>query len=668
MTKKFSTKKALIASVLALCLCFTMLVGTTFAWFTDSVSSDTNKIVAGNLDVELEYSKVVNGVRTDWALVEGEDEIFDPNALWEPGRIEVVYLKVSNLGTLALKYKLGVRFSNEVSATNVAGETFLLSNNLVFKVVEMDDALATYDTYEDAVNAAGTAKGIKNYTGETKALDAKDGANDEDYVALIVYMPRGVGNEANYRGAAPSIDLGIKLYATQYTAESDSFDDQYDADAPCTIPASNIDEFLAAVENGDNVLLETPLKINAEFVNAMKTRAAAATYNLRSGTTTIDYNAVIDGNGSTIYRTEEMLTQPLFTVESGYTLTLSNITLDGGAEWTGEIDPVLLRGTVNSGLTTSANIVSIAAGAHLVLNEGAVVQNNEGANAISVSAATSTLVLNGGEVVNNASGAGAIWGGGDITVNEGSKLNGNASTYYGGVVRMVSGVKTFTMNGGEMNHNYTTSSGGALGGGGMPWGSTSPGAGKGNHFILNGGEIAYNYCEGAGGAIYANEGALVTISGDFKMHDNSAGDTLGSAIRFAKYSSLTMTGGNIFDNGADAFWSYWTTVNVSGGTMDNDGTFTIAANSEPTVGGGDIKDVYYFDLGIVRNRVNLVENFGTVYFKVNENVSHFENFHFAPAEGYTYTVGDEAKLICLNEGYSTYWDADAQVFKIQKSN
>ncbi len=667
MKKQNHTIKALISSLLTLALCFTMLVGTTFAWFTDSVSSNTNKIVAGNLDVELEYSKVVNGVRTDWALVEGEDEIFDPNALWEPGRIEVVYLKVSNLGTLALKYKLGVRFSNEVSATNAAGETFLLSNHLVFKVVEMDDALATYDTYEDAVNAAGTEKGIKNYASETKNLDAKDGANDEDYVALIVYMPQEVGNEANYRGTAPSINLGIMLSATQYTSESDSYGDQYDADAPCTIPASNIEEFLAAIENGDNVLLETPIVINADFVKTIKERSAT-TYNLTRNTTTIDNDAVIDGNGSTVYRTEEMLNQPLFTVESGYTLTLSNITLDGGAEWTGEIDPVLLRGTVNSGLTTTANIVSVAAGAHLVLNEGAVVQNNDGQNAISVSAATSTLVLNGGEVINNASGAGAIWGGGDITVNEGSKLNGNASTYYGGVVRMVSGAKKFTMNGGEMNHNYTTSSGGALGGGGLPWGSSSTTAGNGNHFILNGGEIAYNYCEEAGGAIYTNSGAIVQISGDFTMHDNGAGDSLGSAIRFAKYSAFTMTGGNIYNNGTDAFWSYWTTVKVSGGTLDNDGTFTIAANSEPTVGGGDIEDAYYFDLGIVRNRVNLVENFGTVYFKVNENVSHFANFHFAPAEGYTYAEGDEAKLICLNEGYSTYWDADAQVFKIQKSN
>ena len=53
MTKRRSTKNALISSVLALVLCFTMLLGTTYAWFTDSVTSATNIIAAGNLDIEL---------------------------------------------------------------------------------------------------------------------------------------------------------------------------------------------------------------------------------------------------------------------------------------------------------------------------------------------------------------------------------------------------------------------------------------------------------------------------------------------------------------------------------------------------------------------------------------------------------------------------------------
>ncbi len=229
MTKKNSTKRTLLASVLALALCCSMLVGTTFAWFTDSVSSEKNVIVAGNLDVELEFKKVVNGTLTEkWETVEGRTDLFDPNALWEPGHAEVVYLKVSNLGNLALKYILSVTV-NETAGTNVDGGTLKLSEHLVFKVVEIEETeVGTYDraNIEDASDIVG----LKAYEGEAKALDAKDGENDEDYVALIVYMPKSVGDAANYRGdAIPTIELGITLNATQQNAEKDSFGDDYDA-------------------------------------------------------------------------------------------------------------------------------------------------------------------------------------------------------------------------------------------------------------------------------------------------------------------------------------------------------------------------------------------------------------------------------------------------------
>ena len=225
MTKKNSTKKALITSALCLLLCVSMLVGATFAWFTDSVSSAKNTIVAGNLDVELEWSTDGN----TWAPVAGAADIFDPEALWEPGRVEVVYLKVSNLGTLALKYQLGVNVYNEIAGTNVAGESFKLSDYLVFTTIEMPDGLTTINGRDAAKAAAGTNKGLKDYNGKTTALEV-DGV---DYVALIVYMPESVGNEANYKTGtvAPSIELGVNLYATQQMAEEDSFGDDYDSNA-----------------------------------------------------------------------------------------------------------------------------------------------------------------------------------------------------------------------------------------------------------------------------------------------------------------------------------------------------------------------------------------------------------------------------------------------------
>ena len=225
MTNTKNTKRALLSSVMALFLCFAMLLGTTYAWFTDSVTSANNVIKSGNLDIELKYAKIDNGAITEWNTVQGKDNIFDKNALWEPGRVEVVYLEVSNLGTLALKYQLGVNVVNEIAGTNVEGDEFKLSDHLVFKVVDLDAKPTVAYTRDEAMAKAGTEKGLKDYNGATTPLEV----GGTDYVALIVYMPESVGDEANYRGdKIPTIELGINLYATQQMDEEDSFGPDYD--------------------------------------------------------------------------------------------------------------------------------------------------------------------------------------------------------------------------------------------------------------------------------------------------------------------------------------------------------------------------------------------------------------------------------------------------------
>ena len=98
-----STKRALLASVVALFLCFSMLLGTTYAWFTDSASSASNVITAGNLDVVLEYKTAWDD---EWAPVEADTLLFNDEALYEPGYTEIVFLRVSNAGSLALKAQL----------------------------------------------------------------------------------------------------------------------------------------------------------------------------------------------------------------------------------------------------------------------------------------------------------------------------------------------------------------------------------------------------------------------------------------------------------------------------------------------------------------------------------------------------------------------------------
>ena len=219
-----ATKRALLTSVMALVMCVVMLVGTTFAWFTDTASTGVNKIQAGNLDIEMEYKNNTTG--GEFKPVDTDKKVFNEEALWEPGHVEYVVLKIRNAGNLALKYKLGINIANEVGSTNVYGNGFELSNYIKFAVIDGDksnlgrDALVA-EAGEGAVLSTG-------YTAENHLL--KDGSK---IVTLVVWMPTDVGNEANHKTdvAAPSIDLGIKVDATQYTYEKDSFDNTYDAGA-----------------------------------------------------------------------------------------------------------------------------------------------------------------------------------------------------------------------------------------------------------------------------------------------------------------------------------------------------------------------------------------------------------------------------------------------------
>jgi predicted ribosomally synthesized peptide with SipW-like signal peptide len=110
-----------------------MLIGTTFAWFTDSVTSANNIIKSGNLDVELYYQ--AEG-QTDWTKVTENTNVFKEDTLWEPGHTEVVKLKVVNEGSLALKYNLGVNVASEVGSVNVKGEAFKLSDYIKFGIVD----------------------------------------------------------------------------------------------------------------------------------------------------------------------------------------------------------------------------------------------------------------------------------------------------------------------------------------------------------------------------------------------------------------------------------------------------------------------------------------------------------------------------------------------------
>ena len=226
MTNSKTTKRALISSALAILMCVAMLIGTTFAWFTDTASTGVNKIQAGNLDVKLMYSTDMQ----TWKEATDQTKLFDDNALWEPGYTQVVYLKVVNAGKLALKYEAG--FSKNYTSNrgkNVNGDWYRVDNYLKIGTAETATKFANREDVWSAI--AATEKTLAKDVMLTDGwITLKAGESSKPF-AVAIYMPTSVGNEANASRHRPSSvsGLGIEVRATQATVESDSFGTDYDA-------------------------------------------------------------------------------------------------------------------------------------------------------------------------------------------------------------------------------------------------------------------------------------------------------------------------------------------------------------------------------------------------------------------------------------------------------
>lgn len=206
--------------------------------------------------MEVTYKNTVGG---DFKKVDKEIPVFNNSALWEPGHVEFAVLNVKNIGTLALKYKLGINIADEKSSTNVYDKELKLSNYIKFAVIDGDQSELGRDALV-AKAGAGTALNA-GYADEDHHLvpvgkeNTTSGDASEKTVTLVVWMPKSVGNEANHKTevTAPSIDLGISVAATQYNYESDSIGPDYDkfADYPEVQPVTTADKLQEALASKD---------------------------------------------------------------------------------------------------------------------------------------------------------------------------------------------------------------------------------------------------------------------------------------------------------------------------------------------------------------------------------------------------------------------------------
>ena len=288
MNESTKTKKALRGSLFALFLCIVLLIGTTFAWFTDTASTGVNKIQSGNLDVQLLYS--TDG--TTWNNAEGKTLKFlqkqadetvaeGENILWEPGcTYKLPQIKVVNNGNLALKYK--------VKVTGIEGDKELN------KVIDW------------------TMNGVDISTEQ----HLKAGAKSEP-MTLQGHMQESAGNE--YQGLTIE-GISITVYATQDTVEYDSIDNQYDKDAQYTETIAKGKEFTKGTHTLDT-------GITATDPNAIAVKAIGANTNVTITGGVFDGGS--GGNNQCIH------------VREGATVTIKGGTFTVGSDAKGEGNSVI---------------------------------------------------------------------------------------------------------------------------------------------------------------------------------------------------------------------------------------------------------------------------------------------------------------------------------------
>ena len=275
MTTKYSTKKALVASVLMLTLCFTMLLGTTFAWFTDSATSGSNVIKTGNLDVVLEYWdgdswEDAEGNIIPFVAADGREQ---SNILWEPGcTYKMAPFRVRNEGSLNAKILITIN--------GVTGNA---------KLLEVISFKNTVNNIPASVLNGSAGNQLQRFEGAT--LDIMYGMPEGNIVfdwslagkgtttpgtghtdtspefTISAHMAEEAGNE--YMNLAIE-GISITVLATQQSYESDSFDKWYDKNAtfpnvsaPVSIPEENVTAPLVLSKNGMTI------EIPAEVVNGL---------------------------------------------------------------------------------------------------------------------------------------------------------------------------------------------------------------------------------------------------------------------------------------------------------------------------------------------------------------------------------------------------------------
>lgn len=304
------TGKAFYAALMAMVLCCAMFMGTTYAWFNDTVTNTNNRIVSGILDIEL-YQIEKDGENITETRVTGDTDFFE-GIKWEPGAVYYKNLTIKNEGDLALKYELSFNWGDY---NKLDGRTL----KEVLKVAVVEGHI------EGTGDEARVAALEKATTAEWKGLSAKlkgdmagktviEGVETiaEDKFAVIVYW-EPTDSDSNYNvsnGRQTSdekplyVKLGLTLAAAQNGVEEDSFGAAY-YDAAALFPVTDEESFLAALqatEAGETIEIKQPVVINSDKETKLENITligdnVETLLKIEGGTLNMEQVTVISNNG-----------------------------------------------------------------------------------------------------------------------------------------------------------------------------------------------------------------------------------------------------------------------------------------------------------------------------------------------------------------------------------
>ena len=517
--RKSTTKRALLMSGLAMLLSISMLVGTTFAWFTDTVSSGTNTIVAGNLDIELYHS---NKEVTD-EKVEPTTKLFTDVALWEPGAMVYEKFTVANLGDLALKYQFTLNALNATEVEDANGNKVSFASMLKVAVVEK----ANYN-YDRAAILADTTLNWNPI--ETFTLSGELAKTESDVFGIIIYWQPSDNdnlfnmNNAN-KGKQVSIDLGVTLFATQDNVEADGFDSTYDENAWVEgMQVFNANDLQSAINNaepGDTIVLMDNIVVDEPIVIP----AAPATYSMRSAAPV----TVIDLNGKTIDTAlvDGSTTNHVYAFTNNGNLLLKNGTINA-------------RGIFNYGNLTIENITINAIDG----NGGYAIRNYKG----------STFTMNSGKIATTLEDDHKVDNGGydatTLRVDEGAyaEINGGIIDNICDYTFAIDNAGEVVINGGTIKSVHSTVS---------TYGTMT----------INGGSFTCNGIEGiTAHALVAWDGSNTTINGGtFDGKDNYNGFNVDAD----EGANVVINGGNFLASHSGSLYGKGN-IKVKGGTFVDD--------------------------------------------------------------------------------------------------